>query len=160
MKKIIFTLFFTLAMVTNTVYSQEVYLLNEECFANIISFEKWETNDYSGKYEYGWPATPNPDGTEADGFGYELIIEHYPSIVYAYFEGFVEAESEHQLLDEASITDNKFYCSGIDNFTYNTELTGEFIEAKCKTENGKTIYIKGLLVKVGSDINFFELMNE
>ena len=150
MKKITLILIFTLAVMLNSVMSQEVYLIKEECLVNIVSYNKWETGNYSGSYEYGYPATPNPDGTEADGFGYELTIDHSLSGVKAYYEGFVEVESERQLLNETSITDNKFY---------STELNGEFIEAKCKTHDENIIYVKGLLVKDGSYINFYELIN-
>jgi hypothetical protein len=133
-------------------YPQEIYLTKESVLVNIISYETWYSDNYSGKYEYGYPSVTQSDGTDAAGFSFKLEIIQESNKISAYSEACIEGEDEaKRQLHNTRIKDNIFFS---DNFN------GEFVELKCKTKKGKIIFTKGLLVKDGEYFNFYQLLNK
>jgi len=128
--------------------AQEIYLTQNQVFANIISVEEWISSDYSGVYEAGCPAMPVGDGTEADGYSETLNIEQNGSNLNAFTSFSYLEQEENSSLTNPIISGNNLSSE---------ELSGEFVLLKCKTKKNKTIKTKGLLKILSGYYIFYQL---
>lgn len=128
--------------------AQEIYLTQNQVFANIISVEEWISSDYSGVYVAGCPAMPVGDGTEADGYSVTVNIEQNGININAFISGSYGEIEENSSLTNPIISGNNFSSE---------ELSGEFLLLKCKTKKNKTIKTKGLLKNLSGFYEFYQL---